>query len=75
LSGAEARRPIVRWQPERLEKECADRDDVVVVDVRTADSRALHPYEIPGARWMPLPAVVDQAGSLPRDAPIVTYCT
>lgn len=75
MSGSEGDRTIVRWRPEKLQRERAERDDLVVLDVRTADARALHPYEIPGARWMPLAAVVQQAGSLPRDAPIVTYCT
>jgi len=48
---------------------------VLVLDVRTADARQVHPYEIPGARWMPLADVVQRASSLPRDTPIVTYCT
>jgi len=75
LSGSDGQGTILRWRPERLRQERATRDDVVVLDVRTADARSLHPYQIPGARWMPLAAVVQQAGALPRDAPIVTYCT
>jgi rhodanese-related sulfurtransferase len=75
MSKSDDHRSIERWRPERLRTERANREDLVVLDVRTADARALHPYEIPGARWMPLAAVVQQAESLPREAPIVAYCT
>jgi len=64
MNGSDAKGAVVRR-----------RDDLIVLDVRTADARALHPYEIPGARWMPLASVVQQADTLPRDVPIVTYCT
>jgi len=66
---------VVRWDPAELRAHRAQREDLLVLDVRTADARQLHPYEIPGARWMPLADVVQHAGSLPRDAPIVAYCT
>jgi len=75
VSGSMARGTIVRLQPEELRRERAARDDLIVLDVRTADARIVHPYEIPGARWMPLAAVVQEADTLPHDAPIVTYCT
>jgi len=75
MNGNETIGSVVRWQPEELRRERAKRDDLVVLDVRTADARIVHPYEIPGARWVPLAAVVSQAASLPRDVPIVTYCT
>ncbi len=48
---------------------------VVPLDVRTRDAREARPREIPGARWLPLPDVVQRGGNLPRDATIVTYCT
>ena len=75
MSGSDGHGSIPRLEPEELRQRRAERDDVVVLDVRTADARSLHPVEIPGARWMPLAAVVQQAASLPRDGSIVTYCT
>jgi rhodanese-related sulfurtransferase len=48
---------------------------VVVLDVRTADARTLHPEQIPGARWLPLADVTRLGGLLPRDSLIATYCT
>jgi hypothetical protein len=35
----------------------------------------LHPSQIPGAQWLPLAAVVEQASTLPRQETIVCYCT
>ena len=64
-----------RLDPEELHTRRADGGEVVVLDVRTADARVVHPYQVPGARWMPLADVVERAPSLPRDATIVTYCT
>jgi rhodanese-related sulfurtransferase len=75
VSPPQDQRSIVRWRPEELRRERAVHEDLVVLDVRTSDARFVHPYEIPGTRWMPLASVVEHAGSLPRDAPIVTYCT
>jgi rhodanese-related sulfurtransferase len=66
---------IVRWHPEDLERRRAERGEVLVLDVRTADARVVHPQQIPGARWLPLANVVERAGTLPREATIVTYCT
>lgn len=48
---------------------------IVVLDVRTEDALRLHPYQIPGARWIPLPLITQQAHTLPRGQTIVTYCT
>jgi rhodanese-related sulfurtransferase len=70
-----ATREIARWSPEELRRQRAQGDDVLVVDVRTRAARAVHPYEIPGARWLPLADVVQHAETLPRQATIVTYCT
>jgi rhodanese-related sulfurtransferase len=70
-----ATRSIARWSPEVLERRRAERADVLVLDVRTADARIVHPHQIPGARWLPLANVVAHAETLPREATIVTYCT
>jgi rhodanese-related sulfurtransferase len=48
---------------------------IVALDVRTEDALTVHPYQIPGARWIPLPAVAQQAETLPRQGTIVAYCT
>lgn len=48
---------------------------ILVLDVRTEDALRLHPYQIPGARWLPLPLITQQAHTLPRGWTIVTYCT
>ena len=50
-------------------------DPVVVLDVRTADARKLHPETIPGARWVPLSDVSKMGDRIPRDAVIAAYCT
>lgn len=46
---------------------------VVVIDVRAADNyMAAH---IPGAMHIPLSFIEQEAPYLPKDKPIVTYCT
>jgi membrane protein DedA with SNARE-associated domain/rhodanese-related sulfurtransferase len=47
----------------------------IVVDVRSQTARALNPRRIPGARLVPLHAVDQHAGDLPRDRDIILYCT
>lgn len=50
-----------------------DRGEVVVIDVRDADSYvAAH---IPGAMQIPLSYIPGELPYLPRGKPIVTYCT
>ncbi|MCS6925791.1 MAG: hypothetical protein NZ578_07815 [Candidatus Binatia bacterium] len=48
---------------------------IVVLDVRTEDALRLHPYQIPGAQWIPLPLIAQEAHTLPRGQTLVTYCT
>ena len=49
------------------------RNEVTLIDVRDADSfRALH---IAGAAHIPMAAIEGQVQYLPKDKPIVTYCT
>ena len=66
---------VGRWSAAKLRAARAKGDDIIVVDVRTADARALHREQIPGARWIPLAEVAERARGLPRTASIVTYCT
>jgi len=68
-------RNVTHWSPEELRGQREAGEDLLVLDVRTGDARLVHPYQIPGARWLPLADVVQHAGTLPREAKIVTYCT
>jgi rhodanese-related sulfurtransferase len=61
--------------PQELHARLARGENIVVLDVRTADAISIHPRQIPGARWLPLASVVEQASTLPRQATIVSYCT
>jgi membrane protein DedA with SNARE-associated domain/rhodanese-related sulfurtransferase len=49
--------------------------DPVVIDVRTTTARTVEPREIPGALHVPLEALDQHIGNLPRDRDIVLYCT
>ena len=66
---------VGRLSPEELRELRARDERVVTLDVRTRDARALTPYAIPGARWLPLADVVASSASLPRAATLVAYCT
>ena len=68
-----ATQDALRMSPEELHTRRAQGEAVVVLDVRTEDALSVHPYQIPGARWLPLAAVVEQAYTLPRQATIVCY--
>jgi len=68
-------KPITRWSPTELRSRRAQGEAILTLDVRSPDARVVHPYEIPGSRWLPLADVVEQAATLPRDAAIVAYCT
>jgi hypothetical protein len=66
---------VERLSPEELRALRARDPGVLTLDVRTRDARGMHPYAIPGARWLPLADVVDSARSLPRAVTLVAYCT
>jgi rhodanese-related sulfurtransferase len=68
-------RSVPRSSPEEVRALRAARGDTRVLDVRTLDARELHPEQIPGSEWVPLADVVEHARALPRDVPIVAYCT
>ena len=65
----------IRIGAEALHAKMVDGESVVLLDVRTADARTLHPEQIPGSRWLPLSDVSRLSGVLPRDAVIAAYCT
>ncbi len=58
---------------DELQKLLQTQASIEVVDVREPDEfAALH---IPGARSMPLGALWTRQGTIPRDRPVVVYCT
>ena len=66
--GAEASVP--RISPAELQKRLPT---VVLIDVRAADNYTF--AHIPGAMHIPLSFIEQEAPYLPKDKPIVTYCT
>ncbi len=63
---------VPRIQPADLLKKI-ESNQVTLIDVRDADSyRARH---IPGALHIPLSFIAGEVPYLPKDKPIVTYCT
>lgn len=70
-----ATQDALRMSPQELHDRLARGEDIIILDVRTEDALSVHPHQIPGARWLPLASVVEQASTLPRQATIVSYCT
>ncbi|MFQ5852497.1 MAG: rhodanese-like domain-containing protein [Candidatus Binatia bacterium] len=64
---------VPRMSPGELRDWMMHGEEFVVLDVRTDDARSAKPYQIPGARWLPLAEVVLHADSLPRHGKIVIY--
>ncbi len=63
---------VTRIAPEELRK-LIDRNEAVVVDVRTID--AFEKRRIPGAIHLPTNTIAMNLDRLPRGKRIVTYCT
>lgn len=70
-----ASQDATRMSPQELHDRVSRGENIIILDVRTADALSVHPYQIPGARWLPLASVVEQTSTLPRQAIIVSYCT
>lgn len=68
-----AAQDALRMSPEELHARIGRGEPVVTVDVRTEDALSVHPYQIPGSRWLPLASVVEQVHTLPRQSTIVCY--
>ena len=66
---------VTRWVAEEIRSRRARGEAILPLDVRTPDARVVHPYEIPGSRWLPLSEVVQHSTALPREVTIVAYCT
>lgn len=61
--------------PARL-KQMLDRgEQVLVIDVRQPDGYRTHPFSVPGSVRIPPSELPERYGELPRDRPIVLYCT
>lgn len=63
----------LRMSPHELHERLSRGDNIIIIDVRTEDALGAHPYQIPGARWIPLASVVERAVTLPHTAAIVCY--
>jgi rhodanese-related sulfurtransferase len=70
-----AAKRVARLMAEELRMRRSKGEAILTLDVRSPDARVVHPYEIPGSRWLPLSEVVDQVAALPRGPAIVVYCT
>jgi rhodanese-related sulfurtransferase len=70
-----AAKKVTRLVAEELRSRRSQGEAILTLDVRSPDARVVHPYEIPGSRWLPLSEVVEQAAALPRSTAIVVYCT
>ncbi len=68
-----ATQEAMRMSPQQLHDRLSRGDSIVILDVRTEDAASVHPYQIAGARLLPLASVVEQASTLPRQATIVCY--
>jgi rhodanese-related sulfurtransferase len=49
--------------------------NILFVDAPSATALARNPRQVPGAVHIPIKALDEKAGRLPRDCTIVTYCT
>jgi len=63
---------VPRIKPEELRERMA-RNEVVVIDVR--DAQSYLNGHIPGALHIPMARIDGEIPYLPKDKPIVTYCT
>ena len=50
-------------------------DEVVFVDARSATALSHNPVQVPGAIHLPVKELPEGTKRLPRNRPIVTYCT
>jgi hypothetical protein len=68
-----ATQDVLRMSPQELYTRMVRGEVIVPLDVRTQDALKVQPAQLPGARWLPLATVVEQAHTLPRQGTIVTY--
>jgi len=63
---------VARIQPEELKLQL---NDVVILDLRTADEVASEGAKIPGALWFDRKELEERHQEIPRDRDVVLYCT
>ena len=66
---------MARIAPEALKRRLDDREDVMVIDLRTPLDVAATPYAIPGSRWMTVDAIDEHEAELLRARELVLYCS
>jgi rhodanese-related sulfurtransferase len=66
---------IARLEPLELARRLAGDRPPVVLDVRRRDTWATEGGRVPGALWLPLEEIPERARDLPRETPIVVYCS
>jgi rhodanese-related sulfurtransferase len=71
--GAAARPQIRTMTPAELHQRMQEKDRLTILDVRSPDEYA-HDGYIAGSRLIPLPALHQRSGELPKDQPIVIVC-
>ncbi len=66
-------------EPNRISARAAQRratnEDVVFLDTRSPEAWSRSNVKIPGALRVPADAVEQHLAKIPRDRPIITYCT
>jgi membrane protein DedA with SNARE-associated domain len=63
---------VARIQPEELKQEL---NDVVILDLRTAEEYASDGAKIPGAIWFDRKELEERHLEIPRDRDVILYCT
>jgi membrane protein DedA with SNARE-associated domain len=66
---------IARVSSEELRAKIDAREDVAIMDLRTALDVAAVPYGIPGSRWVPAEHLDERLPDIPRDRELVLYCS
>ena len=66
---------VPRIGPYELNEKLARGEKVFILDVRTPAAYEESSFTIPGAVRIPAAEVSSRLNELPRDVPIVTYCT
>lgn len=67
--------PVALISVDQLKRRLDQGDNVLVVDVRQPNAYAAYPGEIPNSVRIPPSELPERYGELPRDRPIVLYCT
>lgn len=65
----------LRISKEEVKKRIDSGEDIVFLDIRNPDPWERAEYKIKGALRIPLNEIDQRVQSIPKDKPIVTYCT